>query len=451
MHPLLVLVVATGLVFLLIIRLRVNAFLALIVAAMTVGLLSPRLRLAEAATETARLFGQVAGSIGIVIALAAIIAQCLMESGAADRISRRLMALFGERRAALALMVSGFVLGIPVFFDTVFYLLVPLARALAVRTERNYLLYVMSICAGGTISHSLVPPTPGPLAVAATLNVDLGVVILVGIAVGFPTSFVGWLYAPAMDRRLGVAFREAPGLSMAELQEQARKPESELPGTFIASLPIALPVVLITAHTASLAMGASARLTEWTAFLGNPNFALLLSTALAVYVLGRQKGYTLRQLARPVETGLASGGIVVLITCAGGAFGSMLVRAGVGEALSETSEKFGVSELLLGFPLAALFKVAQGSATAAMITTATILSPLVSSGHLGYHPVYVVMAIGAGSKVGSWMNDSGFWVVKQMSGLSETETLKTWTVMLILMGFVAFALTWLGSRLLPLV
>jgi GntP family gluconate:H+ symporter len=450
MHPLVVLAVATSFVFLLIIRFKVNAFIALVTAAMTVGVLSPRIKFSEAMPQVARIFGDVAANIAIVIGLAAVIAQCLMESGAADKISRRLVGLLGERHASVALLVSGFVLAIPVFFDTVFYLLVPLARAMAVRTEKNYLAYVMSICAGGAIAHTLVPPTPGPIAMATTLEVDLGVVILVGIFIGGTAAVAGWLFGRMMDRRLNISLREAPGLSMEELRDLAHKREDELPGLFVSSLPIVLPVVLITMHTVTNAAAPGSPLLEYTAFFGNPNFALLISTAIALGVLAKQKGYSLAQLARPVEIGLFSAGLIVLITCAGGAFGGMLAKAGVGEALSNLADRFGVSKLVLAFLLGALFKIAQGSSTAAMITSATILAPLVVGQELPFHPVYVVMAIGAGSKIGSWMNDSGFWVVKQMSGLTEAETLKTWTPLLALMGVTAFVFVLLGSWLLPM-
>ena len=451
MHPILILAIAVVLIFLLIIRLRVNAFIALITAALVVGILSARVPLAEAMGEVARIFGETAGKIGIVIALAAVIGQCLMESGAADKITRRIVGFLGERYSSLALLGSGYVLAIPVFFDTVFYLLVPLARAMRVRTGKNYLLYVMSICAGASVTHSLVPPTPGPIAMAATLQVDLGMVMLVGIAVALPSSFAGWLFANYMDRRMNVELRDAPGLRMEELKELALKPERELPSFLVSLLPIVLPILFITSNTVMGSLDKDSRLAQLTAFLGNPNFALLVSTAIALYILAHQKRYSLAQLARSVETGLASGGIIILITSAGGAFGGMLVMAGVGDSLHQLSQRFGLSILLLSFLLAALFKVAQGSGTVAMITTASILSPLVQPSALSFHPVYITMAIGAGSKIGSWMNDSGFWVVKQMSGLTEVENLKTWTLMLCVMGVVAFALTALASWLFPLV
>ena len=276
-------------------------------------------------------------------------------------------------------------------------------------------------------------------------------VILVGIGVALPASFAGWLYANYMDRKMHVEFREAPGLRMEELKELALKPESELPSFVVSLLPIALPILFITSNTVVSSLDKDSPLAQVTGFLGNPSFALLVSTAIALYILARQKGYSLAQLAQPVETGLASGGIIILITSAGGAFGGMLVMAGVGDMLNQLSQRLGLSVLLLAFFLASLFKIAQGSGTVAMITTVAIVSPLVQPSALPFHPVYITMAIGAGSKIGSWMNDSGFWVVKQMSGLTEMETLKTWSLMLAIMGVVAFAVTALASWLFPLV
>ena len=451
MNPSWVFLIGISTVLILIIWLRINAFIALITAGLVVGILSPEVQLDAAIVEVGRIFGETAGKIGIVIALAAVIGQCLMESGAADKITRRIVGMFGERFSSLSMLASGYVLSIPVFFDTVFYLLIPLARALRVRTGKNYLLYVMAICAGGAVTHSLVPPTPGPVAVASEFGLDLGIVILIGICVAFPASLVGWLYGIYVNRKMNIELREAPGLSMDELKELAFKPDQELPGFFISTLPIALPILFITSKTIVDALGSGTRLAEITGFLGNPNFALLVATAVALIILAKQKRYTLKQLAKPVETGLSSGGIIILITSAGGAFGGMLKLAGIGQTLQEFSDKFGVSILWMGFLLAVLFKIAQGSGTVAMITSASITVQLIGDSSLPFHLVYVVMAIGAGSKVGSWMNDSGFWVVKQMSGLTEIETLKTWTVQLSLMGIVSFIITLFLSWLFPMV
>jgi GntP family gluconate:H+ symporter len=450
LHPLAILAIAIAVVFVLILRLNINAFIALITAATTVGLLSPNVRLGEVMPAVAGEFGSVCASIAIVIALAALIGQCLMESGAADKIVRVFVRALGEKHASLSLLSSGYVLSVPVFFDTVFYLLVPLARAMRVRTGKNYLLFLMAISAGGAVTHSMVPPTPGPLAMAATLEIDLGAMILVGAIIAVPMSVCGWLFAVLRDRQLDVPLRETQGLTLAELETLAQREEARLPSFFMSMLPIVLPVVLIASNTLSGALELGGAVQEITAFLGNPNFALLASAAISLVLLARHKGYSLVQLAKPVETALASGGLIILITAGGGSFGKMLVRADVGKTIGEMSQEFGVPILLLSFLLGTLLKVAQGSGTVAMITVSAIMSPLVIDTSPGFHAVYVACAIGSGSMVGSWMNDSGFWVYKQMSGLTETETLRSWTPLLAVMGVVGYLVTQAAALLVPL-
>src|SRR5437879_1900737 len=206
MHPLLILLVGMSTILVGIVVLRLNAFLALITAAIVVSLLAP----GEPAVKIARVaegFGRTAGTVGIVIALAAIIGKAMMDSGAADRIVNAFLALLGVERGATALCATGYVLSIPVFFDTVFYLLVPLARSMHGRTNRNYLKYLLAIAAGAAATHTLVPPTPGPLAIAGTLGVDLGTMVLVGMVVALPAAGVGLLFAGWVDHRMPVVPR----------------------------------------------------------------------------------------------------------------------------------------------------------------------------------------------------------------------------------------------------
>ena len=450
LSPLTILAIAIAVVFALILRLRINAFIALITAATTVGLLSPNVGLEEVMPSVAEEFGGVCASIAIVIGLAALIGQCLMESGAADKIVRVFVRALGDKRASLSLLTSGYVLSVPVFFDTVFYLLVPLARAMRVRMGKNYVLFLMAISAGGAVTHSMVPPTPGPLAMAATLEIDLGVMILVGAIIAVPMSLGGWLFSVLRDRQIDVPLRETQGLTLEELEELARKQEEHLPSFFMAMLPIVLPVVLIASNTLTGALGVEGPLRALTAFLGNPNLALLASAGIGLALLARHKGYSLAQLAGPVESALASGGLIILITAAGGSFGKMLVRADVGTVIGQASQDFGVPILLLAFLLGTLLKVAQGSGTVAMITVSSIMAPLVLDTPPGFHVVYVACAIGSGSMVGSWMNDSGFWVYKQMSGLTETEALQTWTPLLAVMGVIGYVVTQIAAVIAPL-
>jgi GntP family gluconate:H+ symporter len=286
---------------------------------------------------------------------------------------------------------------------------------------------------------------------AATLGVDVGLVILVGVCVALPASLAGWLYAVWIDRRLGITTRPVAGDSLDDLEEAAKRPESDLPSLLVSLLPILLPVALVSTRTVARALDEADPAASAFTFLGDPSLALTLSAAVSLWILVRQRRPSLGQLSRTVEKALSSAGVIILITSAGGAFGGMLVRAGVSQTLGTLADGAGISALLLGFGLASLFKLAQGSGTVTMITVSSILAPLLVASPPPYHPVYAVMAVGAGSLVGQWMNDSGFWVFRTMSGLTEVETLQTKSVMMAVMGLTAMAVTLLASRLAPLV
>ena len=458
MHPLLVLLLGMSVVVGAIVLLRQNAFLALIAGAILVSLFAP----GEGATKVARVaeaFGRTAGSIGIVIAFAAVIGKAMAESGAADRIVSAFLSALGEERVALALVGSGFVLAIPVFFDTVFYLLVPLARSLHRRTGRHYLRYLMAICAGAAATHTLVPPTPGPLAVAGMLHVDLGVMLLVGMAVALPAALIGLLFSTWVDARMPVVPHASEAITPSAVT--APTPPSAptaLPGLALALAPILLPVALISTQTvmgtlAEPAPGWSAA--GVVAVLGNPNLALLLSAAIAVAVYRRQRSAGREDIATLVESALMSGGVIILITAAGGAFGAMLQAAGVGPAIQGLfgggTRGPGLAFLFLAFGVSSLVKVAQGSSTVAMITAAGMVGAMVDGTlPLPYHPVYLATAIASGSLVGSWMNDSGFWVFTKMGGLTESEGLRSWTPLLVVLGCSGMVITLALALLLPL-
>lgn len=451
MHPILILLIAMATVFLLIIRWKVNAFAALILSAILIGLMSPHVAIQDIMGAVTEAFGGLVGRIGVAIAMAAVIGQCLMESGGAEKITRRFVDWLGERYSSFSMVISGYILSIPVFHDTVFYLLVPLARSMSMRTGgRNYLLYTLAIGAGGVTTHIFVPPTPGPLAMAETLGIDLGLVIIVGLMVAIPSALACWAYAYWIDRKMQLPIREAPGLTLDELREVANRPESELPGFFVSLLPIAIPVILITANTISNTFFSGTMLSDVTAFLGNPNLALILAATAGLWLLASHKGLTLKELAKPTEEAIKSAGLIILITAGGGAFGRMLVKAEVGTVLGGYAQEIGLSLMLLGFGISMLFRIAQGSATTAMITTAEILAPLILAAPPAYHSVYILTAIGSGSIVGGWMNDSGFWVFKTMTGLTEVEALKTKTVSLFALGGAGLLASYLGAVVFPL-
>ncbi len=444
MYPLVILLIGVVIIIGMIIVLRVHAFIALITAAMVVSLLSPG-EWADKITRVAGAFGSVVGSIGIVIALAAVIGKCLMDSGAADKIVRSFLKVLGEKRSSWALMSSGFIISIPVFFDTVFYLLVPLARSLWRRTRKNYILYVTAIVAGAAVTHTLIPPTPGPLLMASELNIDLGLMIGVGLLIGLPTAALGLVVCKLINRRMDIPMRPYGGQAEPEPID-----DDQLPGFWISFAPIILPVILISMSTVSNALDVGKPISQIVAVLGNRDLALLLSAAFAMFVLVRNRKLSFKELAARVETALMSGGVIILITAAGGAFGKMLRVAGIQDLL-ELGEPVGLVMLLMAFGVAVVMKFAQGSGTVSMITTAPMFAAMgVSSEMLGCNLVYLAMAIGSGSLVGDWMNNSGFWIFSRMSVLTETETLKSWTILTAALGLIGLGFTLLWAHLLPM-
>lgn len=404
------------------------------------------------AERVAKAFGSTCGSIGIVIAMASIIGKCLLESGAADRIIRSLLRITGEANAALAFVISGFALGIPVFFDTVFYLMIPLGKALRIRTGKNYLLYVLTIAAGATMAHSLVPPTPGPLVVAEQLGVSVGAMMIGGCCVGVFTSTFGYFYAQWANRRFEIPLRDSEDARLEDLEKASARDSSELPSLWVSLLPIVLPVLLIGGATAIDPKLTGIELSPNTLWiinvLGDKNVALILSAAVALLTLVVVKKASKEVVAKDVQSALASGGVIILITAAGGAFGTMLKETGIGERIAEASPTESPLLMLpIAFGITTLVRTAQGSATVAMITAAGILAGLPTE---GFHRVYLALAIGCGSKPFAWMNDSGFWVICKMSGMTEGETLKTLSPMTALMGLVGLVVTMLGAMLFPM-
>lgn len=411
----------------------------------------------KAVKQAMKGFGNLVGGIGFVIAMAAIIGMCMMESGAADKIVRRLMASLGEDRAAWAMLISGFVLSIPVFFDTVFFLIIPLARALALRTGKNYTLYVCAVAGAGAITHTIVPPTPGPLTIAEYLGQPAGNAIIAGLlAAIIPVGIVMWL-AKRFNDKYDIPLRETKGASLADLEKIVNKDEKELPGFGISLMPVLLPVVLISAVTfmglaAKFGVTVPAGFKSVMEFIGDKNIAMFIAALIAMYTLAKQRGWTLDKLGDSMGSPLETAGVIILITGAGGAFGHMIKLTGIAETIESIGVDKGSSAMMLfmAWLLTAVIRAAQGSATVAMITGSGIMASIVTSGAVDCHPIYFCLAIGFGAFPLSWMNDSGFWVVQRMSGFTEKETLKTWTVMLTAIGVAGIIQVMVMATIFPM-
>lgn len=492
--PFVVLVLSVATVIVLISVCRVHAFLALILAALLAGVLAEKLpgarprveslpvpegvtkshwlRAVELVTEE---FGKTAGGIGIVIGLASIISMCLMDSGAADKVVRRFLAFSGEKHAGFALLIATYFLSIPIFFDTMFMLMAPLAMALALRTGKDYLLYVLAVCAGGVITHSLTVPHPGPLFMVDNLKLDVGVSIVAGILVGLPPAIGGFFVAKWLNSRITIPVRETPGMALSDLKRIVDKPEHELPSFTMSIMPIILPIALITFASFLDVANRSQDTAGWARsvvglfgsketfrsffgvmeFIGNKNIALFISAVLSIYILAKQKGYTFQRIADLIGVPLQTAGVIILITSAGGAFGLMLKNAGVGDAIKAAASDKQINLILLSWLVAFIIRIAQGSATVAMLTTSAMIYPMIDptlpgSFPLPYSPMYIFLAIGFGAFAASWMNDSGFWVVSKLGGMTEKETLKSFTVMLTVCSVLGLITCLLLASIAPL-
>ncbi len=429
--PFLALAIGVIFVVLAIARWKMHAFFALMLAAMLVGMVVAvggfgKLTLIDAIERPVFELGAAAGKIAFVIAMAAVIGECLTVSGGAERVVVWLLDLFKEKRAGAALLVAGFILGIPVFFDTVFLLLLPLARALAVRTGKDYTFYVLAMCAGAVITHTTVPPTPGPLLVAEALKLDLGLVIVGGMVCGLLPAWGGLVVARWVNRR-------QPTKPLASAGHESVAAPGPLPGLGLSLTPVVLPLVLLAFASACAAFKPAwyaGGIAEVINLAGNKHVALLagMLAGLVLALVHRRSGGPAfgTLLGAPLE----SAGTIILITCAGGAFGAMLREAGLAGAVTTLADGRSINFVLLGWLLSAVIRVAQGSTTVAMITASGMLMAVAGGQGFGCHPFWVFLAIGYGGLFCSWMNDSGFWLVSRMCGWNERATLRSWTVVL---------------------
>ncbi len=474
--PLFILLIGVLIVVGGIIGLRLHPFLALLLGALVVAQLTPTgaieqyvlskggtdaaaQALANEAigTRVASQFGATCQKIGILIAMASIIGKCLLESGGAERIVRSTLNVTGISKAPLTFLGSSFFIGIPVFFDTVFYLMIPLAKAMAIRIGKNYLLLVLCVTAGAAMANSLVPPTPGPLFLVSEMNIPIGMMMIGGILVGSVTIVVGYFFAAWANRKWPVPVRDSLDAPLEKIKALASQTSQKLPPLWLALLPILIPLLFISANAAfntfigPQAASSSNVLIGLVRYLGEKNIALVAGGLAALVMLAIQKRGDKQELLDSVQTALMSGGMIILITAAGGAFGGMLQQTGISGRIGALTQDFQMALLPLAFLITAVVRTAQGSATVAMITASGILAGMASSMTLEYHQLYIGLAIACGSKLIPWMNDSGFWIVCKMSNLTEEEALKTFSPLLTIMGITGLVVILIAAKVLPLV
>ena len=423
-----------ALLLFMVVRLRVPAFLALLITSLLVGLCSG-LEPQQVIESIKNGMGGTLGFVAIVVGLGAILGQILESSGGIQRIADSLIDSFGPGKIQWSLGITGFIVAIPVFFDVAFIILAPLLYGLANRSGRSLLYYAIPLLAGLAITHSFIPPTPGPIAVAELVKADLGWVILFGALAGIPAMIIaGPMFGQYIANRLFVPVPEAHS-------DQASAANVSAPSfAWMASI-ILLPLLLIMlATTAPFLLHPETALLTVVRFLGHPFVALTIATILALIIARKKCDLSREALLNIANKGLEPAGVVILITGAGGAFKQVLIDSGVGQMLASVFIEAQFSVFILGFSIAAITRIAQGSATVAMITGAGLMAPILqlapmSPASLGL----LVIAISSGATILSHVNDSGFWLVSRYLGMSEKDTLKTWTVMTTIISLTGLA------------
>ena len=449
-----------SLIFLVVV-VRLHAFVALLLVSMGVGLVAG-MSFQEVLQSTQTGMGNVLGYIAVVVGLGAMFGQMLESTGGAQRLAHTLVQTFGVSRASWALTLAGFLIAIPVFFEVGFVILIPLVYSLAKTNKRSVLCYAIPLVAGLAVAHAFIPPTPGPMAAAGILGADLGRVIVYGVIAGLPAAIIA---GPVWGNFIGSKI-EAPVPSHVDLTKETNP--DELPSFSLVFGLLLVPILLIVANTVSnslappdlenLAYEASRIrvLARFFAFAGHPFVALMVATLLSFYFLGIRRGYSLSEVQALANKSLGPAGMIILVTGAGGVFKQVLTDSQIGESLARSLVDVGMTPVSLAFCVAAVVRVSQGSATVAMMTAAGLVGGVLElareapagdpmAAFAQADLALITIAIAAGSTVLSHVNDSGFWLIKEFLGLTEAETLKSWTVMTTIVGVVGLASAYLVS------
>jgi Gnt-I system low-affinity gluconate transporter len=416
----------------LILKLKISAFIALLIGSVLVGI-SAGLDAEQIIKTVQEGMGNTLGFVATVVGLGAMFGAILEYSGGAKTIANFMISKFGVKKAPLAMVISGFVIAIPVFFDVAFIILVPMIYALQRKTGKSLLLYAIPLLAGLAITHAFIPPTPGPIAVANIIGAELGWVILIGFIVGIPTALAsGLLYGKYIAKKIHV---EAP-------KEIEKGEQTGLPNIGITLGIISVPIFLILLNTvlnSDLVALENKTIKNGITLLGHPFTALIIANILAWYFFGIKRGYSKDKLFKITTKSLEPAGTIILLTGAGGVFKQVLTNTGAGELLATSLSEAGIPLLTFAFMSAAIVRILQGSSTVAMITAAGLVSPLMINTALsGPQLGCMVIAIASGASIFSHVNDSGFWLVGQYLGITEKETFRSWTVMTTILAFTGF-------------
>lgn len=401
-----------------------HPFVVLLMASMLLGLLAGMQAL-DVVTSITKGLGGTLGTIAIVIGLGTMLGKMMAESGGAERIATTLIDRFGEKRVHWAMVLVGFLVGIPVFFEVGLILLIPIVFTVARKTNMSLLQIGIPMLAGLSVVHGLVPPHPAPMIAIDAYGANLGLTILYSLIIAIPTAIIS---GPIFGKFIGKRIIATPPEDLAE--QFSLKSERKLPGFWITMLTILMPVILmlIGAAASIIDPDATSPFTVFCEFIGHEIVALLISVVFAFFSLGFARGFTKEEINRFASDSLPAVAGIILIIGGGGAFKQVLIDSGVGNAIATIATNANVNVIFFAWLVAALIRVATGSATVAMTTAAGIVAPVLALTP-GANVELVVLATGAGSLILSHVNDAGFWMVKEFFNLSVPQTLKSWTMM----------------------
>lgn len=423
---------------------KVHPFLAMIISASITGLVGG-MPAGDVVNSITTGFGNTLGSIGIIIGFGVMMGEIFEVSGAAKKMAQIFVEKLGKGREELALAITGFLVSIPIFCDSGFVILSPLAKSISRNTKKSVISLGLSLALGLVITHTLVPPTPGPVGVAGIYGANVGTTLLLGIVCAIPMTLIGLLYAkyigqkqykvPGEDGESYLSSEDLGAMAHDQVAATLIGKEEVLPSAFMSFMPIFAPIILILLKTVTTQMGLEGGYIEVINFLGAPVIAVGLGLIIAIYGLG--KGQDKKEITNTMEKGIKSAGVIMLVTGAGGALGMIIRDSGAGDYIAGLIANTALPAVIIPFAISSIVRLIQGSGTVAMTTAASVTAPMMAT--LGLSPELAVLSACMGSLVFSHFNDSYFWVVNRTLGVTEVkEQLRGYSVASTIVWAVGF-------------
>lgn len=413
--------VGIALLILMMLKTKMHPFLAMIISASVTGLIGG-MPATEVVNSITKGFGNTLGSIGIIIGFGVMMGEIFEVSGAAKKMAQIFVKKLGKGREELALAITGFLVSIPIFCDSGFVILSPLAKSISRSTGKSVISLGLSLALGLVITHSLVPPTPGPVGVAGIYGANVGTVLLLGIICAIPMTLAGLTYAKYLGKKMyRIPTEDGEGytteFNQAKTTEMLIDENEKLPSGMMAFMPIVAPIILILINTVVTQMGYEGPLVEYIKFFGSPVIAVAIGLIISIYGLGAK--YDKKEITTVMEKGIKSAGVIMLVTGAGGALGMIIRDSGAGDYIASLIAQTPLPAFIIPFAIASIVRLIQGSGTVAMTTAASVTAPMMAS--LGLSPEIAVLSACIGSLVFSHFNDSYFWVVNRTLGVTEVK------------------------------